>query len=117
LSLGDSIMFENYTNTLADTNKEVQQSLQNLRLSDRQQAVSSSSKAKDADQICTYKQADSIYSFYMIIEYKLPYKLSVYNLRAGLLQADSESINILEDVINQPTIPTDPEEKFVYYSE
>jgi hypothetical protein len=55
LSLSDGIMFENHANTLADTNEEVQQSLQNLRLLDRQQAMSSSSKAKDADQICVYR--------------------------------------------------------------
>jgi hypothetical protein len=53
----------------------------------------------------------------MLIEYKPPYKLSVLNLRAGLLQADSRSINLLEDVINRPTILTNPEEKFIYYSE
>jgi hypothetical protein len=53
----------------------------------------------------------------MIIEYKPPHKLSVYNLRAGLLRADSGSMNLLEDVINRPTIPIDPEEKFVYNSE
>jgi hypothetical protein len=50
----------------------------------------------------------------MIIEYKPPHKLSVHNLRAGLLRADSGSMNLPEDVINRPTIPTDPEEKFVY---
>jgi hypothetical protein len=116
LSLGDGIMFENHANTLADTNKEVQQSLQSLRLSDRQQAVSSSSKAKDADQICAYKQADSTHSHCMIIEYKPPHKLSAHKLWAELLRADSGSMNLPGDVINRPTIPTEPEEKFVYHS-
>jgi hypothetical protein len=115
LRLGDSIMFEIYTNTLADTNEEVQQSLQNLRLSRRQQAPNS--KAKDSDQICVYKETNSRYSICIVIEYKLSHKLSVYNLQAGLLQADSGSINLPEDVINRPTIPTNPEEKFIYYSE
>jgi hypothetical protein len=117
LGLSDGIMFENHANTLADTNEEVQHSLQNLQLSDRQQAVSSSSKAKDADQICVYKQADGTHSLCMIIEYKPPHKLSVYNLRAGLLRADLGSMNLPEDVINRPTIPTDLEEKFIYHSE
>jgi hypothetical protein len=36
LNLSDGIMFENHSNTLADSTKEVQQSLQNLRLSKRQ---------------------------------------------------------------------------------
>jgi hypothetical protein len=53
----------------------------------------------------------------MIIEYKPSHKLSVFNLQAGLLQADSEYINLPEDVINRPTILTNPEEKFVYRSE
>jgi hypothetical protein len=48
----------------------------------------------------------------MVIEYKPSHKLSVYNLRAGLLRADPP-----EDVINRPTIPTDSEEKFMYVSE
>jgi hypothetical protein len=53
----------------------------------------------------------------MVIEYKPSHKLLVYNLRAGLLRADSRYINLLEDIINRPTIPTDLEEKFVYHSE
>jgi hypothetical protein len=52
----------------------------------------------------------------MVVEYKPPHKLSVFNLRAGLLRADNGSMNIPE-VINWITIPTDPEEKFVYHSE
>jgi hypothetical protein len=53
----------------------------------------------------------------MVVEYKPSHKLSAFNLRAGLLRADKESMNIPEDVINRITIPTDPEEKFVYRSE
>jgi hypothetical protein len=52
----------------------------------------------------------------MVIEYKPSHKLSVYNLRAGL-QADSGFINLPNDIINRPTIPTNLEEKFVYHSE
>jgi hypothetical protein len=39
----------------------------------------------------------------MVIEYKPSHKLSVYNPRAGLSQADSASMNLPEDVINRPT--------------
>jgi hypothetical protein len=53
----------------------------------------------------------------MVVEYKPSHKLSVFNLRAGLLRADKGSMNIPEDVINRITIPTDPEDKFVYHSE
>jgi hypothetical protein len=49
----------------------------------------------------------------MVVEYKLPRKLSAFNLRAGILRVDNGSMNIPEDVINRITIPTDPEEKFV----
>jgi hypothetical protein len=98
LGLSDGIMFENHTNTLADTNEEVQQSLQNLRLSRRQQA--SNSKAKDSDQICVYKETNGRRSVCIVIEYKPSHKLLVYNLKAGLLQADFESMNLLEHVIN-----------------
>jgi hypothetical protein len=52
----------------------------------------------------------------MVVEYKPSYKLSAFNLRAGLLRADKGSINIPEDIINRITIPTDPEDKFVYHS-
>jgi hypothetical protein len=53
----------------------------------------------------------------MVIEYKPSHKLLVYNLQVGLLRADSGSMDLLKDVINRPTIPTDPEEKFVYHLE
>lgn len=53
----------------------------------------------------------------MVVEYKPSHKLSVFNLRAGLLRADQGSMNIPEAVINRITIPTDPEDKFVYHSE
>lgn len=50
------------------------------------------------------------------MEYKPSYKLSAFNLRAGLLRANNRSIDILEDIINRIIIPTDLEEKFIYYS-
>jgi hypothetical protein len=53
----------------------------------------------------------------MVVEYKPSHKLSVFNLRAGLLRVDKGSMNILEDVINRITIPTNPEDKFLYHSE
>jgi len=52
----------------------------------------------------------------MVVEYKPSHKLSAFNLRAGLLRADNGLMNIIEDVINRITVPTNPEEKFVYYS-
>ncbi|RDL30224.1 Uncharacterized protein BP5553_10502 [Venustampulla echinocandica] len=116
-NLGGSIIFENHANTLSDSNEEVQQSLHNLRISGKGQASSSNPKPRNADQICVYREADGTRSLSMIVEYKPSHKLSVFNLRAGLLRADKGSMNIPEDVINRITIPTDPEDKFVYHSE
>jgi len=115
--LGEGIIFENHVNTLSDSNEEVQQSLQDLRISSKGQASSSNPKPRNADQICVYKKADGTRSLCMVVEYKPSHKLSVFNLRAGLLRADKGSMNIPEDVINRITIPTDPEDKFVYHSE
>ncbi|CAL3961971.1 unnamed protein product [Diplocarpon coronariae] len=116
-NLSGGIIFENHANTLSDSNEEVQQSLQDLRISSKGQASSSNPKPRNADQICVYKEADGTQNLCMVVEYKPSHKLSVFNLRAGLMQADKGSMNIPEDVINRITIPTDPEDKFVYHSE
>ena len=115
-NLVGGIIFENHANTLSDSNEEVQQSLQDLRISSRGHS-SSNPKPRNADQICVYKEADGTRSLCMVVEYKPSHKLSVFNLRAGLLRADKGSLNIPEDVINRLTIPTDPGDKFVYHSE
>ncbi|KAG9247662.1 hypothetical protein BJ878DRAFT_532435 [Calycina marina] len=116
-NLGEGIIFESHANTLSDSNEEVQQSLQNLRISSEGPASSSNPKPRNADQICVYKDADGTRSLCMVVEYKPSHKLSVFNLRAGLLRADSGSMDVPEDVINRITIPTNPEEKFIYNSE
>ena len=59
-NLGEGIVFKNYVNTLSDSNDEVQQSLQNLRISDKGQASSSNPKPRNADQIYVYKETDGI---------------------------------------------------------
>jgi hypothetical protein len=116
-NLGEGIIFENHANTLSDSNEEVHECLQNLRISTEEQFSGSNPKPRNADQICVYKEADGTRSLCMVVEYKPSHKLSVFNLRAGLLRADNGSMNIPEDVINRITIPTDPEEKFMYHSE
>ena len=116
-NLGDGIIFENHANTLSDNNEEVRQSLEDLRLSNKQQPSTANPNPKNADQICVYKETDGTRSPCMIVEYKPSHKLSIFNLRAGLLRADSGSMNLPDDVINRVTIPTKPEEKFVYNSE
>jgi hypothetical protein len=116
-NLSGNIIFENHANTLSDYNENVQQSLQGLPISSKGQASSSNPKPRNADQICVYKEADGTRSLCMVVEYKPSHKLSVFNLRAGLLRADKGSMNIPEDVINRITTPTDPEDKFVCHSE
>ncbi|KAH6672628.1 hypothetical protein B0J14DRAFT_514215, partial [Halenospora varia] len=101
-NLGEGIIFENYTNTLSDSNNK------SLRILKKEQTLNSNPKPQSTDQICVYKEADSTQNLYIVIEYKPPYKL--------LLQANKGLINILEDVINRIIIPTDLEDKFVYYS-
>ena len=107
-NLGGGIVFENHANTLSDNNEEVQQSLHNLRISAKGLDSTSNPKPRNADQICVYKEADGTRSLCMVVEYKPSHKLSVFNLRAGLLRADKGFLNIPEDVINRITIPTDP---------
>ena len=116
-NLAGGIVFENHANTLTQSNEEVQQSLQDLRIPNKGQPSSSNPQPRNADQICVYKEADGTQSLCMVVEYKPPHKLSIFNIRAGLLRADEGSMNILDDVINQITIPTKPDEKFVYNSE
>jgi hypothetical protein len=103
--LGEGIIFENHANTLSDSNEEVQQSLQGLRISSKGHDSGSNPKPRNADQICVYKEADGTRSLCMVVEYKPSHKLSVFNLRAGLLRADKGSLNIPEEVINRITIP------------
>ena len=105
-NLGEGIICENHANTLSDSNEEVQQSLQNLRISSKGPASSSNPKPRNADQICAYKEADGTRSLRIVVEYKPSHKLSVFNLRARLLRANKGSMNIPEDVINRITIPT-----------
>jgi hypothetical protein len=116
-NLSGNIIFENYTNTLSDYNKNVQQSLQGLPILSKGQALSLNPKPRNANQICVYKETNSTHSLCIVIEYKPSYKLLVFNLWAGLLRADKGSINIPEDVINWITTPINPKDKFVCYSE
>ena len=81
-NLGEGIIFENYANTLSNSNEEVQQSLQNLYISSKGPASSSNPKPRNANQICVYKDADGTQSLYIVVEYKPSHKLSVFNLRA-----------------------------------
>lgn len=124
LGLKRGIISENDANTLDELNEEVQQGLQNLRVSRRQP---SNPRPRQADQICVYIEAHGSRKLCMIIEYKAPRKLSITNLRAGSGRADLGSIDLLKDVIHRVTIPkrTTPDQEasdqldpvFVYHPE
>jgi hypothetical protein len=112
-NIGDDIIFQNCTDALSDGNEEVQERLANLQ---------SLNPNPHADQACVYKKCvyknrDGAQSLFMVVECKPSHKLSVLNLRAGLLRAINRSMNPLEDVFNQITIPADRAKKFAYKSE
>ena len=117
LNVRNGIMFENHANTLSDSNDEVQQSLQDFHITSKKSAPNSNPKPRYSDQICVCKELDGTRVPCMIVEYKPTHKLSVHNLRAGLLRADGGSMDILKNVINRTAPPTNPDEKFVYNSE
>ena len=105
-TLGHGVVFENHTNTLSDMAEDVQERLQILSSSKNRHRTP---KPIHADQICVYKSEDDQMDLLFIIEYKAPHKLTKEILRAGLRVMD-----VPKDVINRPTIPTDPQEKFGY---
>ena len=105
-SLGHGVVFENHTNTLSDMAEDVQERLQILASSKTRHRTP---KPIRADQICVYKSEDDQMDLLFIIEYKAPHKLTKEILRAGLRVMD-----VPKEVINRPTIPTDPQEKFRY---
>jgi len=98
-TLGKGVVFENHTNTLSDMAEDVQDRLQLLTSSSNPHR---NAKPVHADQICVYKNENNQMDLLFIIEYKAPHKLTKEVLRAGL-----RAINVPEEVIHRPTIPTD----------
>ena len=105
-TLGQGVVFENHTNTLSDMAEDVQDRLQ---LSNSSTNPHRTPRPIHADQICVYKNDKDLMDLLFVIEYKAPHKLTKEVLRAGL-----RIMNIPEEVIHRPTIPTDPFEKFNY---
>ena len=105
-TLGKGVVFENHTNTLSDVAEDVQDRLQ---LSNSPSNPHRNPKPIHADQICVYKNENDQMDLLFIVEYKAPHKLTKEVLRAGL-----RAMDVPEDVIHRPTIPTDPYEKFNY---
>lgn len=105
-ALGQAVVFENHTNTLSDMAEDVQDRLQ---LSNPSTIPHRTPRPIHADQICVYKNENDQIDLLFIIEYKAPHKLTKEVLRVEL-----RVMNVPEEVIHRPTIPTDPFEKFNY---
>ena len=103
---GQGVQFENHTHGLDDLQEEVQD---RLRLSSFPSEPHRPLKPIHADQICVYKKEDRNLELLFIMEYKAPHKISNKIMRAGLRVMD-----VPNEVINRPTIPNDPIEKFQY---
>jgi hypothetical protein len=117
LNLRGGVIFENHANTLTDGNEEVENSFRELEISDAQPISRSTTRPTKSDQICVYMESTGARSLCMIVEYKPAHKLTESNLRAGLLQADSGSLHLPNDVFSRIKIPTEKNAKFIYHSE
>ncbi|KAH1707777.1 hypothetical protein KXX40_000473, partial [Aspergillus fumigatus] len=94
LPLGEGIIFENHTNTVTEEAGQVQPvDKRTLR----------------ADQNCVYMRNGSERSLLYVIEYKAAHKLPDAYLRAGL-----RPMNMIQEVVQQITLPTDVNEKLLY---
>ncbi|KAE8379847.1 hypothetical protein BDV26DRAFT_280049 [Aspergillus bertholletiae] len=89
--LGDGIMFKDHANILdepEDGDAEVRQ------------------------QSCIYRVNDATNALLTIVQYKLPHKLSVENLRKGL-----QPMDFCTEVVNRDEIPIDHNGKLIYNAE
>ena len=105
-TLGKGVVFETHTNGLSDLAEDVHH---RLHLSDPSSEPKRPLKPLHADQICVYKDENERMELLFVIEYKAPHKFSKETLRTGL-----RAMNVPNEVINRPTIPTDPVKKFEY---
>ena len=112
LDIKEGLSFENHPTAIADTPPHAAPQTPPERPSD----LPSASKIHP-DQICVYKHdsGDSNRrTCAYVIEYKAPHKLTQPHLRVGL-----HPMNVYQDVVNRPTIPTtaDMHELFKYHAE
>ena len=105
-TLEKGLLFHNHTNGLSDLDDDVRD---RLRLSDPPSEPKGRPKPLYTDQICVLKNKNERTELLFVIEYKAPHKLSKEILRAGL-----RTMNVLNEVVNRSTIPTDPVKKFEY---
>ncbi|OJJ95258.1 hypothetical protein ASPACDRAFT_1883600 [Aspergillus aculeatus ATCC 16872] len=89
--LGEEIIFENHSNTVTENPDQM------------------APARPPADRHGVYQKSGDTRSLTYIIEYKAAHKLTDAFLRAGL-----RPMNIVEEVVQRVTIPTDPDEKLCY---
>ncbi|KAF4123721.1 Conserved hypothetical, protein [Geosmithia morbida] len=64
------------------------------------------------DQICAYRVSGDSTEIAYVVEYKAPHKLHTQHLEKGLREMD-----IYDQVVNKPTVPTEEPAKFQHYAE
>ncbi|KAK0710822.1 hypothetical protein B0H67DRAFT_635372 [Lasiosphaeris hirsuta] len=64
------------------------------------------------DQICVFRSSGGDRTLAYIIEYKAPHKLTAQHVREGIRPLD-----LLCDVVNRPTIPNSPDDRFRYFAD
>ncbi|KAK9366303.1 hypothetical protein V1509DRAFT_583526 [Lipomyces kononenkoae] len=94
--LKDGIKFESHANALSRDDKDEKSTLGPAAVPDK----------------FIYRVDGSTNTEFATIEYKPPHKLSIANLRAGL-----RPMNFWEEIVQQPSTPTDPNEKLKYNAE
>ncbi|KIX92582.1 uncharacterized protein Z520_11758 [Fonsecaea multimorphosa CBS 102226] len=105
LGLAGGVVFEHKPNSLNDSAEEVQERLRLDRSASRSQGATGT-RLLYADQIRVYRKTSGVDHLLFTIEDKAPHKLSIHNLRAGL-----SAMNVMEEVVNRATIPTDVGDK------
>ncbi|PWY87282.1 hypothetical protein BO94DRAFT_546496 [Aspergillus sclerotioniger CBS 115572] len=89
--LGEGIMIENHSNTIIEDPETMK------------------SARPTTDRHCVYHRTNDVRSLLYMIQYKAGHKLTDAFLRAGL-----RPMNMLEEVVQQIKISTDPDEKLRY---
>jgi hypothetical protein len=88
ITVDGEVIFKNHTNTLSDSNEEVQTARRRSKAKRKKASRSGSSsptpKPTNSDSICVYKNRDGRHTTAFIIEHKPPHKLPIDSLRAGL---------------------------------
>ncbi|RAK74288.1 uncharacterized protein BO72DRAFT_410546 [Aspergillus fijiensis CBS 313.89] len=101
--LDEGIIFENHSNTVTENPDQMTPARPPTSKEQMKPA------RPPADRHCVYQKSGDTRSLAYIIEYKAAHKLTDAFLRAGL-----RPMNLVEEVVQRVTIPTDLDEKLCY---